>query len=130
MRFPKGLSDTGHQSRGINLVALSYSECGTPIEHWEDNTSYICVVKAKIVTPRVKHIYIYVCFLQGQFENVSFPKYEKYSDMSSDMCTKPCPGPIIICITKCMTVFRFYPTRDKEHYQLMRLHAFVVNEMN
>ena len=35
-----------------------------PTVHWEYNTSYISVVKAKIVTPRVKNIDIPVCFLQ------------------------------------------------------------------
>ena len=37
---------------------------GAPTIHWEDNTSYISVVEAKIVTPIVKHIDIPVCFLQ------------------------------------------------------------------
>ena len=35
--------------------------------HWEDNTSCIRDVEAKIVTPRFKHIYITVCILQAQF---------------------------------------------------------------
>ena len=37
---------------------------GAPTLHWEDNTSCIYIVEAKIVTPRVKHIDINVCFLQ------------------------------------------------------------------
>ena len=37
---------------------------GAPTVYWEDNTSCIYVVEAKIVTPRVKHIDITVCFLQ------------------------------------------------------------------
>ena len=32
--------------------------------HWEDNTSCIYFFEAKIVTPRVKHIDIPVCFIQ------------------------------------------------------------------
>ena len=42
--------------------------------------------------------------------------------MQSDMCTKPCSGPIIGRITKWMTGLRFYPTSETEHYQFMRLH--------
>ena len=37
---------------------------GAPTVHWDDNTSCISVVEAKIVTPRVKHVDIPVCFLQ------------------------------------------------------------------
>ena len=37
---------------------------GAPTVHWEDNTSCIYVVEAKIFTPIVKHIEIPVCFLQ------------------------------------------------------------------
>ena len=44
-----------------------------------------------------------------------------------NMCTKPCSGLNISCGTKWMTGLRFYPTSDIEHYQLMRLHQFVVN---
>ena len=50
--------------------------------------------------------------------------------MSPDMCTKPCPVPIISWVTEWMTGFRFYPTSDTEHYQLVILHEFVVNEKN
>ena len=69
---------------------------GAPTVHWEGNTSCIFVVEAKIVTPRVKHIDIPVCFMQDQFDNDIFiRKYEKSSFMPSNMCTKPCTGPII-----------------------------------
>ena len=37
---------------------------GAPTVHWEDSTSFIYIVEAKRVTPRVKHIDINVCFLQ------------------------------------------------------------------
>ena len=95
--------------------------------HWEDNTSFISVVEAKIVTPRDKHIDIPVCFLQDKFDNGLFlPKYYKSSVVSEDMCTKPCSGPIIRWSTKLMTGFRFYPTSETEHYQFMRLHEFIV----
>ena len=100
---------------------------GAPTVHWEDNTSCISVVEAKIVTPRVKHIDIPVCFLQEKFDNGLFlPKYEKSSVMPADICTKPCSGPIISRSTKWMTGFRFYPTSDTENYQFMRLHEFIV----
>ena len=53
--------------------------------------SRISIVEARRVTPGFKHISIPVCFLQEQFENDLFvPKYEKYSVMLEDMCTKPC----------------------------------------
>ena len=96
---------------------------GVPTVHWEYNTSCIFVVEAKIVTPRVKHIDISLCFLQEQFDNGLFlPKYENSSVMPEDMCTKPCPGPIINRITKWMTGFRFYPNSGIEHYQFMILY--------
>ena len=77
---------------------------GAPIVHWEDNTICISIVEAKIVTPRVKHIGIPVCFLQEQFDNGLFlPKYEKSSVIQEDMCTKPWSGPIIRRSTKWMT---------------------------
>ena len=61
---------------------------GAPTVHWGDNTSCIYVVEDKIVTPRVKHIDITVCFLQEQFDNGLFiPKYEKSSVMPADMCS-------------------------------------------
>ena len=87
---------------------------GAPTVHWEDNTSCISVVEAKIVTTRVKHDDIPVCFLREQFDNGLFlPKYEKSSVMPADMCTKPCSGPIISRIIKWTTGFRFYSTSDK-----------------
>ena len=43
-----------------------------PTVHWEDNTIFIYVVESKIVTPRVKHIEIPVCFIQEQFDNGIF----------------------------------------------------------
>ena len=45
------------------MEALAF-HTGVPTLYWEDNTSCISVVEAKIVNPRVKHIYIPVCFLQ------------------------------------------------------------------
>ena len=36
---------------------------GAPTKTQADNTSYICVVENKIVTPRFKHIDILVCYL-------------------------------------------------------------------
>ena len=109
------------------MEALSL-HTGAPTEHWEYNTSFIYVFGAKIVTPRFKHIDIPVCFLLEPFENGLFiPIYENSSFVPSDMCTKTCSGPIISMSTKCMTGFRFYPTSDTEHYQLMILHDFVVN---
>ena len=74
---------------------------GAPTVHWEDNTSCISLFEAKIVTPRVKHINIPVCFLQEKFYNGLFlPKYKKSNVMPADMCTKPCSLPIISRITK------------------------------
>ena len=65
------------------------------------------------MTPRVKHIYIPVYFLQEQFENGIFvPEYKKSSVVTEDMCTKPCSGPNISWSNKCMTVFIFYTTSD------------------
>ena len=101
---------------------------GAPTVHWEHSISCISVFESKIVTPRVKHIDIPVCFLLEQFDYGLFiPKYEKFSVMLEGMCTKPCSGPIISCSTKWITRFRLYPTSDTEHYQFMRLHEFVVN---
>ena len=77
----------------MEAVAL---HTGAVILHWEDNTSFISVVEAKIVTPIVKHIDIPVYFLQDQFYNRIFvPKYEKSCVIPEDTCTKPCSGPII-----------------------------------
>ena len=90
-------------------------------------TEFVFVVKAKRVTPRVKHIDIPVCFLIDKFDNNLFlPKYENSSVMQVYMCTKPFSGPIISRSTKWMTGFRFYPTSEIEHYQIMRLHEFIM----
>ena len=93
---------------------------GAPRVHWEDNTSCISIFEAKMVTHRVKHIEIPVSFLQEQFYN-GFLLQNMKSVMPVDMCTKPCVGTIIIQSTKWITGFRFYPTSDIEHYQIMRL---------
>ena len=86
---------------------------GTTAAHWEDNTSCIYFVEYKIVTTKLKHIDIPVCFLQYFFYNGLFiPRYEKSSVMPIDMCNKACSGSIISHSTKCMTGFRFYPTSD------------------
>ena len=101
---------------------------GEPTLYWEDNTSCIYVVEAKRVTPRVKQISIPVYFILEFFDNGIFvPKYEKSIVITEDMCTKPFFGPIIIQSTKWMNGSRFYPTSDKEHYQIMRLHEFLLN---
>ena len=85
-------------------------------EYWEDKKRCIYVVEAEIVTPRVKHIDIPVCFLQEKIDNCIFvPKYDKSSVMTADMCTKPCSGPIISRSTEWMTGFRLYPTSDTEN---------------
>ena len=111
-----------------NKVIRRYMEAlsihtGAPTVNWEDNTSFISFVEAKRVTPIVKHIGIPVYFPQEKFYNGLFlPKYEKSTVIPADMCTKPCPGPIISRSTKWMTGFIFYPTSDTEHYQFMRLH--------
>ena len=64
---------------------------GAHTVYWEDNTSCISVVEAKIVTPRVKNFDIPVYFLLEKFDNGLFlPKYANSSVMPVDMCTKPC----------------------------------------
>ena len=111
--------------RSVEALSL---HTGAPTVHWEYNTIFISVVEAKVVTPRVKHIDIHVCFIQERFENSIFvPKYEKSNVIPVDMCTKPWSGPVISLSNKWMTGFRFYPTSDTEHYPLMILHDFVVN---
>ena len=96
----------------IYIKSLVY-HAGAPKLHWEDNTSCISVVKDRIVTPRFKHIDMPVCFLQEQFDNGLFiPKYDNYSVIPEDMCTKTFVGPVISQSTKCMTGFIFYPTSD------------------
>ena len=99
---------------------------GAPTVYWEDNKFFISIVEAKIVTPRFKHIEITVYFLHEQLYNGSFfPKYEKYSVVLADICTKPCTGQIISWGTKWMNGFIFYPTSDIEHYQLIILNDFL-----
>ena len=44
----------------------------------------------------------------------------------SDMCIKPCSGPIISQGNKWMTGFRSYTTSETEHYQFKRLHKYIV----
>ena len=103
---------------------------GAPTVNWEDNTSCISVVEAKIITTRVKHIDIPACFLQQKFDNGLFiTKYEKSSFMPADMFTKSCSGTILSRITKWITGFILYPTIDTEQYQFMRLHEFILNYM-
>ena len=86
---------------------------GSPTVQWEENTSFISVVEAKIVTLRVKNIDIPVCFLQEQFDYGLFiTQYEKSSVMPVDMCTKLCSGTIIRRSTKWINGFRFYPTSE------------------
>ena len=41
-----------------------------PTVHWEDNKNIISVFEAKIITPRVKHVYIPVCFIQEPFDKI------------------------------------------------------------
>ena len=82
--------------------------CGIIINtHWVTNSTlivyhkFISMVKDKIVTPRVKHIYIPVRSILEQFFNgIVVPKYEKSSVIPSDMCNKPFLGPIISHGTK------------------------------
>ena len=86
---------------------------GLTTVHWKDNTSCISVVESKIVTPRVKHIDITVCFLMFFDDGIFVTKYEKYSVMLAYMCTKPCSGTIISRSTLWITGFRLYPKIDK-----------------
>ena len=73
---------------------------GAPTVNWENNTSCISVVESKRITPIVKRVDIPVCFLQEQFDNGIFvPKYENYSVMPEDMCTKPDSGPFVSQVT-------------------------------
>ena len=109
------------------MEALSL-HTGAPTLHWEDNTSCNYVVESKRFTPMVKHVEITVCFLQEQFDNGLFVlKYDKSSVMPAYICIKTFSGPIISWSNKWITEFRFYPTSDTEHYQIMILHDFVVN---
>ena len=106
-----------------NLGGLDvYPFTGAPTPHLEDNTSCIYFIEHKIVTERVKHIDIPVCFIHEQYGNVLFiPKYEKSLIMIYDICTKPCSGPIISNSTKWITGLQVYPSSDSEHYQRMTL---------
>ena len=59
---------TRHKDVNKNKSFRQYMEAlvlhtGEPTVYWEYNTSFISVVEAKIVTPRVKHIDIPVYFL-------------------------------------------------------------------
>ena len=79
--------------RYLEALAL---HTGAPTVHLEYNRSYISVVDDGIVTPRIEHIYIPVCFLQENFDNGIFvPKYEKSSVIMADIYTKPYSSPII-----------------------------------
>ena len=115
-----------------NEVIRRYMEAselhtGATTVHWEGNTSFISAFEAKIVTPRVKNIDIPVFFRQDKFDNGLFiPKYENSSVIPADICTKPCPSPIISQSNKWMTGLRFYPNSETEHYQFMRLYEFIV----
>ena len=101
---------------------------GAPTVNWEDKTSFICVVQAKRVTPRVKHIEIPVCFIKEIFDNGIFiKKYQKSSVVPKNMCTKPCAHPIISRSNKWMNGLIFYSTSDTEQHQLVILHDFFVN---
>ena len=121
----KAVKKTMVIQRYMEALAL---HTGAPTVHWEDSIGCIYVFEAKIVTPRVKHIEITALFVQEPFDNGIFiTKHDESSVMPEDMCTKPCPVPIISSSTKCITGFRLYSTSDKEHYQLMILHEIVVN---
>ena len=86
---------------------------GAPTVHLEDNIRCVYVVEVKIFTPRFKYIDIPVYLIQGQFTNGVFvPKYENYSVMPQDMCTKTCSVLIISWITNRMNRFRLYPSND------------------
>ena len=94
------------------MEALSL-HTGSPTLYWEDNPNYITIVEYKIVTPGVKHINIPVCFLQEIFDNGIFvPKYDNYSVVPEDMCTKPFSGPIISYSNKWMNGFWLHTTSD------------------
>ena len=59
----------------------------SPTVNLEDNISCIYIVEAKRVTPLVKQILIYVCFLREIFDNGLFiPKYDNSSVMTAEMC--------------------------------------------
>ena len=59
------MEKTSNKTKTIWRYMESLSlQTGKLTVHWEDNTSCIYIVEAKIFTPRVKHIEIPVCFLQ------------------------------------------------------------------
>ena len=96
----------------IYMEDLPIHTCAQTV-HWEYSTSCIYAVESKKFTTRDKHIGIPVYFLQENVENgISVPKYDNYSVMPSDMCTKPCSGPIISRSNKWMTGFRLYSNSD------------------
>ena len=97
-----------------------------PTVHWEYNTSCISVVEAKRVTTRVDTLKITSIFYKNNTNLFFVPKYEKCSVITADIFTKTYSGLIISRNTKWMTGFRFYPTSDTEHYQLMKLNEFFV----
>ena len=85
------------------------------------------MVEAKRVTPRVKHIDIPVCFIQYFFDNGLFvTKNDKSSVMPKYIFNKPRSVLNISWINNWTTGFRFYPSNNNEHYQLMKLHEFDV----
>ena len=85
----------------IDALAL---HTGSLTVNWENNTSCIYVVEAKIGTPLIKNIDITVCFIQEQFDNGLFvSKYENYRFITEEMCTKLCLDPITSQSTKWTT---------------------------
>ena len=96
---------------------------GASTVHQEDTKSFIYVVEDKKFTPRVNTLTVMSDFYKKILTNgLVIPKYDNPNVMPAYMCTKTCSGPIISRSTKWMTRFRFYPTRDAEHHELMRLH--------
>ena len=72
------------------------------------------LLKLKYLLLELDTLTLMSVFLQEKLENVLFiPKYDKYSVMPADMCTKLCSYSIISGRTKWMTGFIFYPTIDK-----------------
>ena len=61
----KAVNKTKAFLRYMEALAL---HTGAPTVHWKDNTICISVVEAKIVTPRVKHFDVPICFLQEIFD--------------------------------------------------------------
>ena len=64
----KAAKETKAIRRYMEALAL---HTGAPTEYWYDNTSFISVVKAKIVTPIVKHFDLPVWLLQENLAIVS-----------------------------------------------------------